>query len=88
MEFIRELIGWIIGRPIRRGIFSLIGWIYLHIRLRNKGKVKKLLSEEYENSFGEAGFTILTDTFGFIYITALILCLLGVIVSIIWRGLS
>ncbi len=88
MEFIGELIGWIIGRPIVRGLFSLIGWIYLQIRFRNKEKVKKVLAEEYENSYSEAGFTILGDTLGFIFISALIICLFGVIISIIWRYLA
>lgn len=61
---------------------SIIGWIYLWTRYRNKKRVKKILLEAHDNSYAHAGSLLLLKSFTTI-ILILILLLLGIVIFVI-----
>lgn len=69
-------------------IFYPLGWIYLRIRYRNKETINKVLIEEYEGSYSEAGTLLVMKTFGVIFISLILMMILVVFYSLIKHGIS
>ncbi len=55
--------------------FSLIGRFYLYITLRSKAKVKKVLEEQYDNSFTQAGSLLIWKTIALLLFFSLLIML-------------
>lgn len=68
----------------KRVVYSLIGWFYLWIRYHNKGKVNKILLEEYDNSYFNAGALVSMRIFAIILIVLISLLIVAVIGRIIY----
>lgn len=60
-------------------LYIPIGYLYLWLRYRKKEKVKKVLSEEYDNRYYYAGAELVIGTFGKILLLLLIVFLITVI---------
>ena len=65
-------------------LYIPLGFIYLWLRYRNKGKVKKILEEEYENSYYYVGAELALKAFGIFLITLLSIFLIAIIGRIIY----
>ncbi|WP_430408369.1 hypothetical protein [Kordia sp.] len=66
-------------------IFTGIGFIYLCIRHRNREKVAEAKKEEYEDRYAVAGMKFVLSVIGIIFMTFLVIALLGTIYIIITR---
>ena len=69
---------------VRELLYSFIGWVYLWIRYRNKEKIKTVLKEEYDGSYGNVGSIKILQFIGIIMIILLGAFLLVIIYRIIF----
>lgn len=69
---------------VRELLYPFIGWVYLWIRYRNKKKIKTVLKEEYDGSYGNVGSIKILQFIGIIMIILLGAFLLVIIYRIIF----
>jgi hypothetical protein len=65
-------------------LYIPIGYLYLWLRYRKKEKVKKVLNEEYDDRYYNAGAELVIGTFGKILLVLLFVSLIGAIGRIIY----
>lgn len=69
---------------VRELLYPFIGWAYLWIKYRNKEKIKTVLKEEYDGSYGNVGSIKILQFIGIIMITLLGAFLFVIIYRIIF----
>ena len=70
MELVMELI----FVPLLKIIFTTIGWVYLFVKFRNLGKMKKEADEKFKGQYSNAGRMV-----GFYVVVAVCLAALVVL---------
>ncbi|WP_299763720.1 hypothetical protein [uncultured Dokdonia sp.] len=67
---------------------TLVGWLYLSIKYRNREKIKRVLNQKYDGSYSQAGVEKSLSIIGILVLFLVLLLLLSVIYSIIKFGPS
>jgi hypothetical protein len=77
------LFGGLIEGVFGLTVFSIIGFLYLYVRYRNRMQVRRALVKEYESSYANAGQVVALNTVAAIGI----LLVVGLLGTLIWYGM-